>query len=146
MGHAAVEGCCRSTVIASCPALLWGTRACITTLPAWLPTMNRIPPNNIGCSLVTSSTKQKEKKNNLSAALPPKARIGAMLKCFVAMSREPAPCSSQMARSAKFGPQRRPRNAHPYTAHSTDTTTGIHRGKQSRWPHDKTAMGRKKVH
>lgn len=138
MGHATVEGCCRSTVVANRPALLWGARTRRTTLPAWLPTMNQIP-------LAPGSAKQhwmqlsnvEHKVERKKTTLPPKARIGAMLKCFVATSSEPASCSSQMARRTKFvlfGPQRRPRNTHPYTAHSIDTTTGIHRGKQSRCP------------
>lgn len=151
-GHATVEGCCRSTVVANRPALLWGACTRRTTLPAWLPTMNQIPlaPGSAKQHWMQLSNVEHKVERKKKTTLPPKARIGAMLKCFVAMSSEPASCSGQMARRAKFGlfgPQRRP-GIRTLTLLTASIRLLHPQGKakqMSTLPHNRTAMGKKKV-
>lgn len=110
-GHATVEGCCRSTVVANRPALLWGACTRRTTLPAWLPTMNQIllAPGSAKQHWMQLSNVEHKVERKKKQPFPQRPELGPCWNVLWQWAVSPPRAVVRWPEEPSlFGPQRRP--------------------------------------
>lgn len=151
-GHATVEGCCRSTVVANRPALLWGACTRRTTLPAWLPTMNQIPlaPGSAKQHWMQLSNVEHKVERKKKQPFPQRPELGPCWnvlwqwavsppRAVVRWPEEPSLACLAHSDDPEYAPLH-------CSQHRYDYWHPQGKAKQmSTLPHNRTAMGKKKV-